>query len=165
MRIIHNTGKSKGPYISVTDAKYIDDYRLSITFNDGTSRLVDFGDYLRHARHPDIRKYLDLKNFKNFKVVYGDIEWHNLEIVFPIMQLYQGKIEFSPSKNSIFAQSPADAIESTRKRMEDRISLPNPTLRRLKARAKKEDLPLELLVQRYLEESLGRHRLQEKVKI
>jgi hypothetical protein len=115
VRIIDNTGKSKGPYLSITDAKYIDEYRILIIFDDGISRLVDFGDYLRHARHPDIRKYLDLKNFKKFKVVYGDLEWPNMEIAFPITELHKGKIEFRPSKHGLFAPSPAEAIESTRK--------------------------------------------------
>jgi hypothetical protein len=156
MRIIDNTGRSKGPYISIVEAEYIDGYRLLLMFDDGTSRLVDFGEYLRHARHPDIRKYLDLDNFKKFKVVYGDIEWPNLDIVFPIMQLYQGKIQFTPG-HGVFAKTAQAALESTRPENREAIPLPTPTLRRLKTRAKKEDVPLDLLVQRYLEEAMKRH--------
>jgi hypothetical protein len=134
MRIIDETGKSKGPYISITDAKYIDEYRILIAFDDGTSRLVDFGDYLRHARHPDIRKYLDLMNFKKFKVVYGNLEWPNLEIAFPISELHRGKVEFKPSKDGLFAASASEALEATRK---GNVPVLKRALQQMKARSTK----------------------------
>ena len=99
MRIIDNTGKSKGPYVDVVDAKYIDDYRLLITFNDDISRIVDFGNFLRASPHPDIKKYLDLKNFKNFHIEYGDLMWGDFDMIFPTMTLYRGeKITYTPPK-------------------------------------------------------------------
>src|SRR5438045_913342 len=106
MRVIDKTGKSKGPYISVIDAKYIDGYRLQITFNDGKKRIVDFEDFLRKMPHPDIKKYLDLQNFKKFHIDYGDLMWGDFDMIFPIMTLYRGKITYhSPKTNGLFLNS------------------------------------------------------------
>jgi hypothetical protein len=106
MKIIDNTGKNKGPYIDVVDATYLDDYRLLITFNDDNSRIVDFGDFLRVSSHPDIKKFLDIKNFKNFHIEYGDLMWGDFEMIFPIIELYRGKIEYSrPKRVALTLQS------------------------------------------------------------
>jgi hypothetical protein len=113
MRIIDETGKSKGPYITVVDAKYIEDYRILVTFNDGIARLVDFGGFLRTARHPDIRKYLDIEEFKKFEIVYGQLEWPNLDLVFPIIELYRGKIEYTvPQQREQTSKGPSRKVRS-----------------------------------------------------
>ncbi|HET6399797.1 MAG TPA: DUF2442 domain-containing protein [Candidatus Kapabacteria bacterium] len=98
MRIIDKTRKSTGPYLSVLNAKYIDDYCLLITFNDGISRIVDFGSFLRSSPHPDVKKYLDVKNFKSFHIEYGDLMWGDFDMIFPITDLYRGKIEYTRPK-------------------------------------------------------------------
>jgi len=101
MKIIDKTGKSTGPYLSVLDAKYIDDYRLLITFNDGISRIVEFGDFLRASPHPDVKKYLDVKSFKSFHIAYGDLMWGDFDMIFPIATLHQGgTIEYIPPQAS-----------------------------------------------------------------
>jgi hypothetical protein len=98
MRIIDRTGKSKGPYFSIVDAIYVDDYRLLITFNDGISRIVDFGEFLRGSSHPDVKKYLDIRNFKAFHIEYGDLRWGDFDLIFPIIELHRGYIEIPSSK-------------------------------------------------------------------
>jgi hypothetical protein len=89
-------------------------------------------------------------------------------MIFPIMTLYEGEIKYiRPKTDGLFPKSSNEMSTSKNGHIKKTfdVSLPDPMGRRLKARAKKEDIPLELLVQRYLEESMGRHRLQEKVKI
>src|SRR5580692_1455024 len=143
IKITHAMGRSKGPYISVKKAEYVDDYRIRLVFNDGIERVVDFGNYLRHARHPDIRKYLDIKKFKNFRLRYGQLDWPNFDIRFPISELHSGKIKFTKSEKGLFAGTPDEAIDFTRP--DNRVLLPPSTIKRLKANAKKEDVSLELL--------------------
>ncbi|HZK75399.1 MAG TPA: DUF2442 domain-containing protein [Candidatus Kapabacteria bacterium] len=163
MRIIDKTGKSTGPYLSVIAAKYADGYRLQVTFNDGKTRIVDFEKFLKDAPQPWITKYRDLKKFKQFKVENGDVNWNDYELIFPITDLYQGEIRYEPADRSLLYPSrrvkSANANGFSVKKVE--IPVPTPTLRRLKARAKKEDVPLELLMQRYLEEGMKRESARE----
>jgi hypothetical protein len=59
---------------------------------DGLEKEVDFGSFLREAKNPMARKYLDQNLFRNFKIDYGDIIWNDYEMCFPIWDLYDGKI-------------------------------------------------------------------------
>jgi hypothetical protein len=78
--------------ITITSAKYLIDYKIKLLFSDGTEKEVDFGIFLRNAKNPMARKYLDKKLFRNFKIEYGDIIWNDYEMCFPIWDLYEGKI-------------------------------------------------------------------------
>jgi hypothetical protein len=53
---------------------------------------VNFGSFLKNSEHPSIRAYLDLKRFKNFTVEDGDLHWNDFDLVFPMADLYEGKI-------------------------------------------------------------------------
>lgn len=79
--------------INVTKAHYLGNYVIGIEFNDGTYREVNFKPFLCKAQHPDIRKYLDEKRFAKFEVVDGNLNWNDYEMIFPVWDLYQGKIE------------------------------------------------------------------------
>jgi len=79
-------------YISIEDAKYVDDYKIYMKFNDGKENTVDFGEFILNASHPDIQKYHDKEMFKNFMLEHGEIEWNDYELAFPIYDLYRGVI-------------------------------------------------------------------------
>jgi hypothetical protein len=79
-------------YFEVVEAKYVSGYKLLLTFNDGTVRVVDFGPFLEKARNPDTTDYRDLKKFKDFRIEYGDLIWGDFQMIFPIMDLYHGTI-------------------------------------------------------------------------
>ena len=79
-------------YLEITEAKYISDYKIRLTFNDRTLRVVDFGPFLAKARNPDTTDYRDLKKFKSFRIEHGDLIWGDLQMIFPITDLYRGKI-------------------------------------------------------------------------
>lgn len=79
-------------YLEVTEAKYVSGYNLLLTFNDGAVRVVDFGPFLAKARNPDTTDYRDLKGFKSFRIKDGDLVWGDYQMIFPIMDLYHGKI-------------------------------------------------------------------------
>jgi hypothetical protein len=86
--------KSKRPkYIDVEQAEYLSGYKLRIRFNDGTEQEVDFGPFLRKAGHPDIRKYKRITGFRKFRIDGGNLMWGDYEMIFPVIQLYNGKIE------------------------------------------------------------------------
>jgi hypothetical protein len=80
-------------YISIEEAKYVNDYKISLLFNDGKENILDFKNFITQSEHPDIKKYQDLDLFKKFNLEYGELEWNDYDLVFPIYDLYQGSIE------------------------------------------------------------------------
>ncbi len=78
--------------IEVVKAEYVDGYRLALTFADGTWRIVDFAPFLERARNPMATQYRKLEKFKQFKIVNGNLNWNDYEMIFPVAQLYAGMI-------------------------------------------------------------------------
>jgi hypothetical protein len=81
-----------GKAINIVEAISAGDYRLELTFDDGVKRIVDFKPFLSHARHPDIRAYLDLSRFLAFRVEYGELVWGDYELCFPVIDLYRNTL-------------------------------------------------------------------------
>ena len=79
--------------LKIESAKHIGGRRLLITFSDGKEQTVDFGHFLENSRHPEIRKFLNPKNFKNFTIESGDLMWGDFDLIFPIMDLYENKLD------------------------------------------------------------------------
>lgn len=79
-------------YISIEEAKYLNDYKIYLKFNDGKERILDFKNFILSSRHPEIKKYQDKNLFKNFNLQYGEIEWNDYDLAFPIYDLYMGKV-------------------------------------------------------------------------
>ena len=78
-------------YISIEQAKYIDGYKIYLRFNDGKENTVDFKDFILNSSHPKIQKYQEKNMFKKFNLEYGEIEWNDYDLAFPIYDLYEGK--------------------------------------------------------------------------
>jgi hypothetical protein len=78
--------------INIESAKYLGDFALRIIFSDGTEKAVDFKPFLSKSLHPSIKKYLDESKFSKFEIVDGNISWNNYDLIFPIWDLYNGKI-------------------------------------------------------------------------
>jgi Protein of unknown function (DUF2442) len=79
-------------YLNVVDARYIGGHKLRLSFNDGRENLMDFGPFLRKAQNPDLTKYRSLRKFKGFHLNYGNVMWGDYEMIFPVADLYDGKI-------------------------------------------------------------------------
>ncbi|MFA4923130.1 MAG: DUF2442 domain-containing protein [Ignavibacteriaceae bacterium] len=92
MRIVEDYNDSPVDLLGIKSAKYIGDYAIRIFFNDGVSRLVDFKPFLESSLHPSIRKYLDEIKFNQFKIIDGNLNWNDYDLIFPIDDLYEGKI-------------------------------------------------------------------------
>ena len=91
---IHLTPKNaKINYSNIADAVYLEEYKIKIFFQDGTIKIVDFKDFLfdRHT-HPIYKRYRKESVFKKFEIKNSNLNWYNYEMIFPVEQLYAGKI-------------------------------------------------------------------------
>lgn len=78
--------------LTIIKAKILGNYHILIEFNDGTEKFVDFSKFLLNSQHPSIKKYLDENLFNSFKIIEGNLNWNDYEMIFPISDLYEGKI-------------------------------------------------------------------------
>ena len=93
MKIIELYAEKSLERMEITFANYIGDYAIRIKFKDGTERLVDFKPFLNKSHHPSIKKYLKEDLFLKFKIVEGNLNWNDYDLIFPIWDLYEGSIE------------------------------------------------------------------------
>ena len=68
------------------------DYVISLKFNDGKKIKIDFKQFLKRSQHPEIRKYLDISKFEQFRLIDGNLNWNDYDLIFPISDLYDGKL-------------------------------------------------------------------------
>lgn len=92
MRISEEYSEIQTDFIEVKSAIYIGDFAISITFNDGINKLVDFKAFLESSSHPSIRKYLEESKFEKFDIVDSNLNWNDYDLIFPIYDLYRGRI-------------------------------------------------------------------------
>ena len=95
MRIIvdYSEKETSLDQLKIDSAKYLLDFVIRIRFSDGAERLVDFKPFLSRSSHPSIKKYLDEKQFSGFNLTDGNLNWNDYELIFPVWDLYNGKIE------------------------------------------------------------------------
>ena len=93
MKIIEQYSGKQFDKIEMGVAKYIGDYAIRIIFKDGTEKLVDFKSFLSKSQHPSISKYFNEELFSHFKIVKGNLDWNDHDLIFPIWDLYSGRIE------------------------------------------------------------------------
>jgi hypothetical protein len=79
-------------YLEITAARYLKNYQIEFEFNDESKTIIDFEPFLKQAKNPMLKKYLDLNQFKNFTVRDGDIDWNDYELCFPIADIYEGHL-------------------------------------------------------------------------
>ena len=75
--------------ISIQKAEYEGDYKIHFLFSDGVEKSVDFSSFLKNAKNPMTKKYLDKKLFQSFSLEYGDINWNDFELCFPLWICYE----------------------------------------------------------------------------
>jgi hypothetical protein len=78
--------------VRIESAEYVPPYRLRLHFDDGHESLVDFGPFLSQSRHPAVQAYHDRKRFSKFTLENGFLHWNDFDLVFPMAELYAGKI-------------------------------------------------------------------------
>lgn len=92
MKITVDHSNADTKILVVVSAEYLGDYTVRIEFNDGTVNSVDFKPFLTSSVNPSIRKYLDEKLFSEFRIVDGNLNWYDYDLIFPVWDLYEGKI-------------------------------------------------------------------------
>ena len=60
--------------LAITQAKYVEEYKISLTFNNGIKKTVDLQPRLYGEVFEPLK---DLDKFKKFSLSYYTIEWEN----------------------------------------------------------------------------------------
>ena len=88
--------------MKIVKAEYAGDYKVKLVFSDEKQRTVDFGEFILCSSYPSFNQYKDIKKFKKFKIEFGNIVWgKDWDLIFPIEQLYGGKVKIQKKKYSI----------------------------------------------------------------
>jgi len=75
----------------LTSAKYIDDYKVELIFDDKKINVINFLPVIKS--NPVCKKYLDVTEFKKFKLEQGNIVWgRNWDMIFTIESLYNNTL-------------------------------------------------------------------------
>jgi len=81
----------KDKVIKLVNAKYLDNYKVELQFDDNVVRQIDFGDFLSTHSHPQYDKYKKLSNFKRFRIDRNNLVWGRYwDLDFDLWKLYQG---------------------------------------------------------------------------
>lgn len=78
--------------VSIEKAVCLEGYKIKFDFSDGVSQIIDFENFLKSAKNPMTKKYLNKDIFRNFSIEYGDIVWNDYEMCFPIWDLHEGRL-------------------------------------------------------------------------
>ena len=73
-------------------AEYINGHSLKLFFDDKRIRVVDFSEFIFSSNHPDLKKYRVIGEFLRYEIVDGNLNWDDYAMIFPIDQLYAGKV-------------------------------------------------------------------------
>jgi len=82
----------EGAYLTILKADYQENYRLQLFFSNGKNLIIDFEPFISNSYHHGIRKYLDKDQFRKFKIVNGNLNWNDYDLIFPIEDLYLGNL-------------------------------------------------------------------------
>lgn len=77
---------------NIIQANYLGGYNIELEFNDGKRQKVNFEPFLKKSLHPEIRAFLSLEKFTQFRLEYGDLVWGDYELCFPVKDLYANQI-------------------------------------------------------------------------
>jgi hypothetical protein len=61
-------------FLEITQASYITDFKVSLTFNNGVEMTVDLEKELTGSAFTPLK---DKEKFKKFAIVFNTIEWEN----------------------------------------------------------------------------------------
>jgi hypothetical protein len=78
--------------LDIIRAKYVDEYKIHLWFSDGKDHVVDFESFLMTARNPMVTQYRDIEKFRQFRLVYGNLDWNDFEMCFSVEDLYNNDI-------------------------------------------------------------------------
>ena len=62
--------------LSIINANYQDNYKISLEFNDHKNGIVDLQDFILNGKIKPFKKLQDIEKFKDFKVDYT-LKWND----------------------------------------------------------------------------------------
>ncbi len=65
-------------YFDITNAEYMEDYKIKLTFEDGSVGIADLSTY--KDKDNVFKSFLDKAYFTNYRVEYGTLVWGNGEL-------------------------------------------------------------------------------------
>jgi len=82
-------------FTEVTRAEYLGEYKVSVLFNDGVKKTIDFRSILFEHDYPAFRPLKNIEIFRNFKVT-DTLEWDDGNIDIAPEAIYElGEIEYA----------------------------------------------------------------------
>ena len=63
--------------LSITNARYVDGYKIQVSFNNGKSGVADLQDIVFNDKRPIFKPLQDVSEFKNFQLDDYTIIWPN----------------------------------------------------------------------------------------
>lgn len=93
MKIFVDYNQSPQEILIITSAMYMGDFKIRAKFNDGKEQVIYFKPFLKKSLPPSIKKYLHESLFTSYEIKDGNLNWNNHDLIFPIADLYNGKIE------------------------------------------------------------------------
>ena len=69
--------QDKSSLLHVESAKYYEDYKLVVAFNDGSSHIADFEKTILSDSRPIISSLKDISLFKDFCIKNHTVSWSN----------------------------------------------------------------------------------------
>ena len=80
--------------LAVTAACYLADYRLAVSFSDGTTQEIDFAPVLDQFAPADYRAvYRQPAQFRAFAIENGNLVWGaDWDLIFPVWKLHQNRL-------------------------------------------------------------------------
>lgn len=89
-----NNQKAVKTSLVVSDATWVRDYLVRVTFNDETEQVIDFGPYLAANSHPYIDPFKDPEQFRSFYIDGGNLVWgKEWDMIFPTWKLHRGYLD------------------------------------------------------------------------
>ena len=61
----------------VTEASYVDGYKLNVTFSDKKNGIIDLSNVIHHDHRPIFKELSNIDKFKKFRVEADTIVWEN----------------------------------------------------------------------------------------
>ena len=66
--------------MKIINVKYLNDYKLDVTFYNKETLIFDFESFLKHSNHKSINKFLNKDKFKKVVIDTGFLSWNNGEM-------------------------------------------------------------------------------------
>lgn len=88
--------------IRIISAKYIEGYKIELTFNDGKVNIIDFEKQIMAQKVPEYAAYQNINEFKKFKIDDGNIVWgEDWDLIFELHRLYENTLDVRSGRKKV----------------------------------------------------------------